>query len=122
MKKLEKMFEKEENMLYKCEYCNELFTESQKQWMTCPKANIFIDFHGNVIAEHLRDPAWDINHFITFLRKQALSWREIYWKIWSRLMDYKCSICDNMFIASYYSHCSFHPKLPSFLYGQNTGM
>lgn len=30
----------------------------------CPKAKIFIDFHGSVIAEHVADRNFDINKFI----------------------------------------------------------
>ena len=50
MKKLELLFEEESNMLNRCVYCDYLFTQSQREWMNCPKAKIFIDFHGSVIA------------------------------------------------------------------------
>lgn len=50
MKKLELMFEDEQSMLHRCAYCNSLFTQAQREWMMCPKAKIFIDFHGTVIA------------------------------------------------------------------------
>lgn len=50
MKKLELLFEDENNMLNRCVYCNSLFTQSQREWMNCPKAKIFIDFYGTVIA------------------------------------------------------------------------
>lgn len=50
MKKLELQFEDENNMVQRCVYCNSLYTNSQREWMVCPKAKIFIDFHGTVIA------------------------------------------------------------------------
>jgi len=50
MKKLELLFEDEANMLNRCVYCNTLYTQSQREWMNCTKAKIFIDFHGSVIA------------------------------------------------------------------------
>lgn len=50
MKKLELLFEEETNMLNRCVYCNCLYTEAQREWLNCPKAKIFIDFHGSVIA------------------------------------------------------------------------
>ena len=50
MKKLELLFEEEANMLYRCVYCNYLYTSAQREWMVCEKAKIFIDFHGIVIA------------------------------------------------------------------------
>ena len=50
MKKLELLFEEESNMLNRCVYCNSLYTVAQREWTICPKAKIFIDFHGSVIA------------------------------------------------------------------------
>jgi hypothetical protein len=38
--------------------------------MTCPKAKIFIDFHGTVIAQHVADRSWDINKFVMYLRQK----------------------------------------------------
>lgn len=43
MKKLELLFEDEANMLNHCIYCDTLYTNSQRLWMICPKAKIFID-------------------------------------------------------------------------------
>ena len=68
MKKLELLFEEETNMLYRCVYCNYLYTSSQREWMVCDKAKIFIDFHGSVIAQHVSDRTWDMNKFVMFLR------------------------------------------------------
>lgn len=50
MKKLEILFEDEQSTLNRCVYCNSLFTLGQREWVMCPKAKIFIDFHGTVIA------------------------------------------------------------------------
>lgn len=55
MKKLEHLFEDENNSLNRCVYCNRLFTGWQREQMVCEKARIFIDFHGNVIAQHVPD-------------------------------------------------------------------
>jgi hypothetical protein len=35
MKKLELLLEKETNYLYKCAYCNKLFTKGQRKFMNC---------------------------------------------------------------------------------------
>ena len=37
MKKLELVFDKPENLLNRCVYCNELFTKSQIEWQACSK-------------------------------------------------------------------------------------
>ena len=70
MKKLEILFEDEASMLNRCVYCNSLFTLSQREWVICPKAKIFIDFHGSVIAQHVADRSWDINKFVMYLRQK----------------------------------------------------
>jgi hypothetical protein len=50
MKKLEALNAVEANALYRCVYCNELFSSDQREIVICSKAKIFIDFHGSVIA------------------------------------------------------------------------
>ena len=68
MKKLELVFEDESNLIMKCAYCSQLYTSKQREWMVCPKAKIFIDFHGTVIAQHVSDRNFDINKFVMYLR------------------------------------------------------
>lgn len=122
MKKLELLLEDESNVLFRCAYCNKLYTRSQKAWMICTKAKLFIDFHGNVIAEHVADRNWEINKFIHFLRQQGgLSWRETYWKIWSHLITLHCGICDRNFVGAEIWHCSFHSQRAKFNNGSNKG-
>ena len=41
--------------------------------MVCEKARIFIDFHGNVIAEHIPDRNWQPNKFLMYLKDQGLT-------------------------------------------------
>ena len=122
MKKLELLFEDETNMLHRCVYCNQLYTVKQREWMQCPKAKIFIDFHGSVIAQHVADRYWDMNRFIQFMRKENVTWKDIYWKVWGRIQTFNCNVCDWNFIASEYGHCSFHPQNPKFNHGSNSGM
>lgn len=89
MKKLEMMLEDESNMLHRCAYCNQLFNMGHREWMVCSKAKIFIDFHGNVIAQHVADQQWDINKFIAYMRNSHnLNWKDIYWKIFARTLKF----------------------------------
>lgn len=73
MKKIEELMEDENNSFNRCVYCNKLYTNDQHEWMICEKARIFIDFHGNVIAEHVPDRNWEFNKFMLFLREQGIS-------------------------------------------------
>ena len=123
MKKLELLFEDEQSTLNRCVYCNSLFTLEQRQWAVCPKAKIFIDFHGAVIAQHVPDRSWDINKFVMYLRqKQNLPWKEIFLKFYARLCDFQCADCNDRFLAAEINHCSFHTLTPKFTYGVNQGV
>jgi hypothetical protein len=90
--------------------------------MVCPKAKIFIDFHGSVIAKHVADRSWDINKFLMFLKQKSISWKDMYWKIWSRLLTYECSECEKMFVGAEIGHCSYHPQKAKFNFGSNMGL
>jgi hypothetical protein len=119
--KLKMMLEDESKVLNKCVYCSKLFTNAQREWMVCEKAKIFIDFHGKVIAEHVPDRNWDINKFIMFLETQGLTWRDIYWKVWGRLISFQCLSCAEHFVGNEMRHCSYHPLEPKFNIGSNIG-
>ena len=121
MKKLEILFEDEANILNRCIYCNKLFTNAQREWMICPRAKIFIDFRGRVIAQHVSDRSWDINEFVTYLRKVGVNWKSVYWKIWGRLVEYECTSCETRFTAAEFQYCSYHPQQPKFPFGSNHG-
>jgi len=121
MKKFEELLSEDAKDLNRCVYCNKLFTTSQHEWMVCEKARIFIDFHGNVIAEHVADRNWDINKFLMYVKQQGLTWREIYWKLWGRLVSFNCVSCGSEFVGAELGHCSYHPQEPRFPHGRNTG-
>lgn len=94
MKKLELLLEKEKNYLYKCAYCMRLFTKDQRKIMSCNKGKAIIDYHGELRAKHVIDREWDLKKFITFVRETyRISWKEIYWKVWSYLHCFNCERC-----------------------------
>ena len=46
MKKLELLLEKDKNHLYKCAYCNKLFTKKQRKVLSCRRGTNFVDSNG----------------------------------------------------------------------------
>lgn len=121
MNKLERMLlENVDNTLFRCTWCSRLFTRMQQQWMVCPKAKVFIDFHGKVEAKHNIDPKWSVNHYIIRL-KQILTWREIYWRLWGLINTLHCVRCGQQFATAEFGHCSYHPQEPSFENSANVG-
>jgi hypothetical protein len=121
MKKLELLLEKERNYLYKCAFCNKLFTMSQRKVLHCSKAKSYIDYNGQVRAKHIIDRSWDLKKFVTFVRETyRISWREIYWKVWSYLQVFKCDRCDIYYHISEMGNCHVHktsPKVKMSLHG-----
>ena len=109
MKKLELLLEKERNYLYKCAYCNKLFTMSQRKVMHCSKGKSYIDSNGQIRAKHVVDKSWDLKRFVTFVRETyRISWREIYWKVWSYLYVFRCDRCNVFFHISEMGNCQVH--------------
>lgn len=90
MNKLNLLLEEDSNTLYKCSFCTKLFTQKQQEKFACPKAKIFIDFHGSVIANHMFDRSFDIKKFITYLKNTLkYTWKQIYWKIYAHTLDFE---------------------------------
>ena len=111
MKKLELLLEKESNYLYKCAHCNRLFTMSQRKVLHCAKAKSYIDCNGQIRAKHVVDKSWDLKKFVTFVRETyRISWREIYWKVWSYLYVFKCGRCDLFFHITEMGNCNVHAQ------------
>ena len=121
MNKLEQVFENPENFLHLCSRCHTLFTDSQRDWMRCPAGDLYIDAHGHALSHHMADRKWDLQKFIMFLREKSVSWREIFWLMWGRLEDFKCTECNQKFVASEMDHCSYHTLKPYFKDGSNIG-
>ena len=113
MKKLEILLEKEQNYLFKCAYCNKLFTKAQRKQLTCFKGKPFIDFYGQIRAKHVIDKEWDLKKVITYVRETyRISWKEIYWKVWSYLYIFSCSGCGEYFHISEMGNCRYHSGKP----------
>lgn len=102
-------------------YCNALFTSEQAEWMSCPRAELFIDYRGRAIANHVADKNWDYNEYFSFVRKNGVSWRRIFWKVWGRLNADECVVCNQMFTFAEIDHCTYHPEPPKFTFGSNIG-
>ena len=88
--KLTFIYNNNNNFLLKCKHCNQLFTcwkIKQDKYLKCPKSI-------NNDEQHEIDTSFNVNKFITYIRsKYKISWREIYWKVWSFLNVFKCESC-----------------------------
>ncbi len=107
-KKLEGLLGEEARQLLRCTYCGRIFTAAQAQWMVCAKAKIFLDFHGNVIAQHVAARSFDFHKYLLWLRNKSLSWRDIYWRIWAMTTTLYCTVCKRSFVARHMAQCTYH--------------
>lgn len=122
MKRLEQMFEDEDNVLFCCDKCQCLYTSSQRESMECNNAKVFVDFHGNAIARHIPNRGWSLNKFIQSLREQGMAWSTIYWRLWGIVHSMKCTTCELQFMCAAHGHCLYHPEEPNFTSSDNTGV
>lgn len=64
-------------------------------------------------AKHVIDRNWDLKKFVTFVRETfRISWKEIYWKVWSYLNLIKCDRCQEYYPVAEMGNCRFHPEPP----------
>jgi len=120
--KIEAQLAPDTAVLHRCTYCHKLFADGQREWETCPKAPVMIDFHGNAIAEHVADRAWDMRRWVAATRRaKQYSARDLYWKIWSLVHFLTCSVCGQPFPLAELEHCTYHPQQPTFANGDNCG-
>lgn len=121
--KLEQMLSEPGNEISLCQCCGILFTRRQFDEQVCAKANLFIDFHGRIVARHSTDPQtpWSLSACLTSLRADGTSWCDLFWMLWGVVTDLYCTKCATRFRISDLGHCSFHPCDPVFLDGATHG-
>jgi hypothetical protein len=64
-------------------------------------------------AKHVIDRNWDLKKFVTFVRETfRISWKEIYWKVWSYLNLIRCDRCQEYYPVAEMGNCRFHSEPP----------
>ena len=111
----------EAHQLRLCVQCKSLFTYASSDWAFCPNAQVYIDAHGRQIVEHEEDENFKPNQLTSFMRKQGLSWKEIFWKIWASMQQFKCLDCNKQFFGTELHFCATHRFRPVFQNGANRG-
>jgi uncharacterized CHY-type Zn-finger protein len=124
MKKLEFMLEdKPKNLMFRCVKCNKLLAARNFRNLDCPYAKPRIDGRGRLRANHLLERDWEIKKFINFVRETyRISWREIFWKVWSYLVSFKCRTCNRYFTIGELNQCARHSEKPKFDKSPNEGL
>ena len=120
-KKLEALLASPENTLHRCTFCTRLFTSAQREWEPCARAPRMLDFHGNAIAQHVPNRAWDLHRWVGTLRRGKGGAREAFWRLWGLTRFLTCSVCSVQFPLAELEHCTYHPSEPCFERGENRG-
>ena len=81
--KLELLLKDSGKKIQRWVYWDAIFTSSTE--LICSQnPEYFIDTHGELRWFHIADIEFDVNKFVRFVKeKYRVSWRELYWKIWS---------------------------------------
>ena len=125
MKWVERLLEQKGNVLVCCAECGKVYCRRFGDALTCNRAKPYIDFHGNVISQHVPMPAseWKMRQYIHTMRSQRKTeWRSLYWRLWGMFHMLQCTVCGDAFPACEYGHCVYHPQAPQFAASQNRGM
>jgi len=121
MKKVEQYLSEQGYALAFCQQCKKVYHTDFRSWMVCPKAKMFVDVHGKMVAKHSIDPTWSINKYIISMRKSLLTWKQIYWRIWGVFQCFYCTRCESLFPSNEMDWCSYHPKEAVFEADTNVG-
>ncbi|KAK2586083.1 hypothetical protein KPH14_008371 [Odynerus spinipes] len=68
--------------LFKCGKCNKNVVQSISDFIPCIPTAMQIDNKGIIHNKHIRDSTWSLNEYITTLRSELRSWRDVYWRLW----------------------------------------
>jgi hypothetical protein len=63
---------------------------------------------------YFRDPSWNLNDYIWYLRQELKCWRHTYWRLWGNCHFLYCSVCHNYFPVCQMQWCYHHPEQPQF--------
>ena len=108
----------------RCAACGRLYSAAARSKLVCPRARVYVDFNGEVIARHVpMRRGWDLKRHLSRLRARRHTWREIYWHLWGVLHVLpRCTRCRACVPASELAHCVYHPAAATFdRHGCNDG-
>eukprot|EP00911_Craspedida_sp_UC1_P002417 UC1_evm1s1803 len=110
-KKLEEMFDVggAASALWSCAECGKILMPDVHERVQCTAGRIVVDKQGHVLFNHRPDPAWDVNDHLSQLRLGGMSPKDIYWRIWGLTKYFRCTVCKQLFSASEFGHCRYHP-------------
>ena len=66
--------------------------------------------HGEIQAPHVIDKGFELNKFVLALRAKKIPWQTLFWKLFSCVIDYECTECNQRFTGNKLNQCSYHPS------------
>ncbi len=99
-----------------CSCCGGIFNLTEHKHLICrgPQG-------AGPETRHLPDPSWKLQRHLANLRAQHVSWRHVYFGIWSVLHILYCHRCLRHFPACDLAKCSFHPEEAIYQAGKAAG-
>ena len=69
--KLELILEQGTERIHRCSNCFKVYSSKAHPELVCPKAKIFIDFHGSVVALHRPAAKWNMEKYLNELHRHG---------------------------------------------------
>ncbi|KAG9397433.1 Protein of unknown function DUF3342 [Carpediemonas membranifera] len=108
--------------LERCQLCGDIYGQEHRDMYKCAKAKVFVDFHGDIISDHVPDTAFLPSEWMSGLKESLGTWKAAYWRAWAFTRPLHCTVCGAAFPATHLDHCRHHTMAPEFKPGTNTGV
>ena len=107
----------------RCVACGRLYSAAHRSKLVCPRARVYVDFHGDVVARHVPSRRFDLHaHVRRLVVDRNHDPRDVYWHVWGALHVLpRCATCRAHVPASELGHCLYHPTAATFDRGSNEG-
>ncbi|GAX75181.1 hypothetical protein CEUSTIGMA_g2625.t1 [Chlamydomonas eustigma] len=106
-----------------CLHCRQLFNTTEHNRLSCLGATTVDSAvsNGTQAGRHVPDPEWRLQQHLQDLRAQQVTWRQVFWKLWSVLQVLYCHRCLQYFPACDVGTCSVHTEEPVYQVGRTSG-
>jgi len=99
-----------------------MHTEVGMEHTPCNKSHNYINARGEVIPPHQVDYAYDLNDYVSQIRKIESDWKTIYYKVWAMSVILKWNHWNQYFRLLDLGKCKFHTQKALFLKGKIKGL
>ncbi|KAJ3324381.1 hypothetical protein HDU76_013411 [Blyttiomyces sp. JEL0837] len=130
-------------ILRRCLKCFKIYSKKEEVSLVCDEGIPSMDFHGELLLMHERDPEFDVNEWAASLvlgntnssnpassssttsnnPSGGITWQNLLWKIWGIIHHFDCIECKRRFsLADFDDGCFRHLEPLTFSQGGHSGV